>query len=424
MRDMKDSGVEWLGEVPSDWEIRPLWSIYRRVKRTNYPDELLLSVYRDYGVIPKTSRDDNHNVESLDLSSYQLVEPSDLAVNKMKAWQGSLSISGIRGIVSPAYFVFKLHTQGLHTGYLHHLLRSMPYVLSYLLASKGVRIGQWDLQPESFRKTPVLLPPLGEQKMIARHIDQETSQIDLLISKKEQLIEKLLERRQALITHVVTKGLDPNAPMKDSGVEWIGVAPKNWESLRVSHLATRKRVKAFDLGVVTAFRDGQVTLRSNRRIDGFTEATEFHGYQLIKPGQLAVHRMDAFAGAIGVSDSEGMCSPVLTVLDCNQKIDAHYLALFLRVAAKSGWIEALAKSIRERTSEFGWNELSSQQSLVPPIDEQRAIVAYLTNETSQIDTLMQKTKKAIELLKERRQALITQVVTGKMDVRGFTGGNS
>jgi type I restriction enzyme S subunit len=150
-------------------------------------------------------------------------------------------------------------------------------------------------------------------------------------------------------------------------------------------------------------------------MDGFTEATEFHGYQLIRPGQLAVHRMDAFAGAIGVSDSDGMCSPVLTVLDCASKIDAHYLALFLREAAKSGWIEALAKSIRERTSEFGWSDLSSQSSLVPPLDEQKAIVSYLDLETSKIDLLISKKDLLVAKLLERRQSLITHVVTQGLD---------
>jgi type I restriction enzyme S subunit len=203
--------------------------------------------------------------------------------------------------------------------------------------------------------------------------------------------------------------------MKDSGVLWFGETPNSWERVKIGHLTRRKRVKANDLGVVTAFRDGQVTLRSNRRMDGFTEATEFHGYQLIRPGQVAVHRMDAFAGAIGVSDSEGMCSPVLTVLDCDRRIDPHYLALVLREAAKSGWIEALAKSIRERTSEFGWSELSSQYSLVPPIDVQKEIVSYLKQETSQIDLLISKKEQLIEKLLERRQALITYVVTKGLD---------
>ncbi len=205
---MKDSGVEWLGVIPSSWSIVPLWSTFRRVKRTGYGDETLLSVYREHGVIPKDSRDDNHNVASRDLSTYQLVEVGDLAVNKMKAWQGSVSISKFRGIVSPAYFVFRPERDGFDFRFIHHLLRSQPYVLFYLLASKGIRTGQWDLRPEIFRNTPLLIPPFAEQLEIARHLDQETFQIDILVEKARQAIELLKERRQALITQVVTGKID------------------------------------------------------------------------------------------------------------------------------------------------------------------------------------------------------------------------
>jgi type I restriction enzyme S subunit len=212
--------------------------------------------------------------------------------------------------------------------------------------------------------------------------------------------------------------------MKDSGVEWLGEVPEDWELKRVARLSRRTKIPASGLGIVTAFRDGQVTLRSNRRTAGFTEATEFHGYQRIRQGQVAVHKMDGFAGAIGVSDSDGMCSPVLTLLDCDSGLRPDYLALTLREISKTGWIEALAKGVRERTTEFGWSDLSWQVVPLPDIRQQEEIITYLDQETSQIDTLVEKTRRAIELLKERRQALITQVVTGKIDVRGFAGGNS
>lgn len=121
--DYKDSGVEWLGEVPGHWAEKPLWTLFRRTKRVGFADETLLSVYRDFGVIPKSSRDDNFNKESEDLGLYQLVHPGDLVINKMKAWQGSVAVSGFRGIVSPAYFVYEaLHKE--NSRYLHYLMRS------------------------------------------------------------------------------------------------------------------------------------------------------------------------------------------------------------------------------------------------------------------------------------------------------------
>src|SRR5690606_32587803 len=151
--------------IPQGWTSTPLWSHFRRLKRTGYEDEELLSVYRDYGVVPRASRDDNFNKASDDLSGYQLVEPGDLVVNKMKAWQGSLGVSQHRGIVSPAYFVYALQSQ-LNTRFIHYLLRSQPYTSWYRAISKGIRPNQWDLIPEDFGRVPVLTPPLDEQRAI------------------------------------------------------------------------------------------------------------------------------------------------------------------------------------------------------------------------------------------------------------------
>jgi type I restriction enzyme, S subunit len=148
--------------------------MFRRTKRTGHASEPLLSVYRDFGVIYKASRDDNFNKPSDDLGLYQLVEPGDLAINKMKAWQGSVAISEIRGIVSPAYFVYKsLHVE--NNEYLHYLFRSAQYVAGYFSISKGIRINQWDLEPEYHSRLPVLMPPPDEQRVIAAFLDRETA---------------------------------------------------------------------------------------------------------------------------------------------------------------------------------------------------------------------------------------------------------
>lgn len=200
---MKDSGVKWLGEVPAHWEVKPLWAMYRPKKETGHPKETLLSVYRDFGVIEKNSRDDNKNRESEDLSGYQLVVKGDLVTNKMKAWQGSIAVAGLRGIVSPAYYVYrKLHSE--NDFYLHHLFRSAPYITGYQSASKGIRVGQWDLEADKFRLFPVLIPPVEEQQEIVAYVDRATSHIDTLVAKTDHSIELLREHRTALITAAVT----------------------------------------------------------------------------------------------------------------------------------------------------------------------------------------------------------------------------
>jgi type I restriction enzyme S subunit len=234
----KDSGVEWLGYVPEHWTTAPLWTMFRRVKRTGFGSEQLLSIYRDYGVIPKASRDDNFNKPSDDLDTYQLVRPGDLAINKMKAWQGSVAISEHSGIVSPAYFVY----EALHDAvprYLHYLLRSPSYVAGYLSLSKGIRPNQWDLEPQYHSRMRVLLPPIVEQHVIATFLDRDTAKIDALVDEQRRLIDLLKEKRQAVISRAVTKGLDPNATMNNSGVEWLGEVPKHWEVTTIRRAARK-----------------------------------------------------------------------------------------------------------------------------------------------------------------------------------------
>jgi len=396
-------------------------------ERLNGRDLPLMSVSKIRGVVPRSDLTENGG-RADSLNHYKVCKPGDLVINRMAAYQGALGVAGQEGAISPDYSVIR--GGEAETGFLYLFLKSS---LGIALVSSLLRgIGSVDsgsvrtprLNWKDLANVDIGLPSRQEMLEVASTLRKESSQIDTLISKKEQLTEKLLERRQALITQVVTKGLDPNVPMKDSGVEWLGEVPEDWELKRVAHVSRRTKIPASGLGIVTAFRDGQVTLRSNRRTAGFTEATEFHGYQRIRKGQVAVHKMDGFAGAIGVSDSDGMCSPVLTLLDCASGLRPDYLALTLREISKTGWIEALAKGVRERTTEFGWSDLSWQVVPLPDIRQQEEIITYLDQETSQIDTLVEKTRRAIELLKERRQALITQVVTGKIDVRGFAGGNS
>jgi len=424
--EYKDSGVEWLGDVPNHWKTIAISRLFSRTKRTGYTEKELLSVYRDYGVIPKSSRDDNNNKPSEDLSPYQLVQHNDLVMNKMKAWQGSIAISECEGIVSPAYFVYqpnKILFELAHPRYVHYLLRNPIYVTQYLSRSKGIRVNQWDLDPDEFRKIELLLPTKSEQAKIYSFLDHETEKIDNLIEKQQQLIELLKEKRQAVISHAVTKGLNPDVPMKYSGVEWLCEMPCHWHLQKGKYIFRKvQRTTTDQDGIVTAFRDGQVTLRSNRRVDGFTNALKEIGYQGVKVGDLLVHAMDGFAGAIGISDSDGKCSPVCSVcIPWDAKgIHMRYYGYLIRQLAVTDFISSLAKGIRERSTEFRFSEFSGLSLSVPPLSEQNQIASFLDHETAKIDTLIEKQLQQIELLKERRTALISAAVTGKIDVRDWT----
>ena len=206
---MKDSGIEWLGEIPAHWDVKPIKSLYSRVKKTGFENETLLSVYREYGVIVKSSRDDNHNKESDDLSPYQLVNVGDLVINKMKAWQGSLAISEHRGIVSPAYYIYEpFESHELNNKFIHNQIRSQYFIQSYKNYSKGIRVGQWDLESDLFVRINLYIPPADEQNEIVNYIQSETNKINNLIDKQKLLIEKLQEYRSSIISHAVTGKID------------------------------------------------------------------------------------------------------------------------------------------------------------------------------------------------------------------------
>ena len=204
--------------------------------------------------------------------------------------------------------------------------------------------------------------------------------------------------------------------MKDSGIPWVGKIPEYWTVQRAKYLFTlAKRPPRSGDGIVTAFRDGQVTLRSNRRIDGFTNASKEAGYQGVRKGDLVVHAMDAFAGAIGVSDSDGKCTPVYSCCVPKAEASSEFYARCVRTMATTGYVESLAKGIRERSTDFRWATFAEQLLPKPPKAEQENIVRILDRETSRIDGLVVKKTRFIELLREKRQSLIAHAVTKGLD---------
>ena len=204
---MKASGVEWLGEIPAHWEIKKVKRLFQHTKRQGFPERTVLSVYREYGVIEKSSRDDNFNRTPEDLDTYQLVNPGDLVINKMKAWQGSLGVSSLSGITSPDYVVYAPDHEA-NERFLHHLFRCKLLATVYLMISNGIRPSQWRLEPERFEDLIVFLPPPTEQGQIANYLDRETARIDALIAKVRKAIDHLREFRTALISAAVTGKID------------------------------------------------------------------------------------------------------------------------------------------------------------------------------------------------------------------------
>jgi type I restriction enzyme S subunit len=201
--ELKDSGIEWLGQIPKHWKVKRSKSLFKNVSIKNKPNEKLLSVYRDYGVIEKDSRDDNHNRASDDLANYKFVKKGFLIINKMKAWQGSVAISNYQGIVSPAYITCK-PIDKIYGFYFHYLLRSVSCITEFQRFSFGVRPDQWDLRYDNFADFQFTVPPISEQIAIAEYLDEKTSKIDKIITAIDENIEALNEFRKTLINDAVT----------------------------------------------------------------------------------------------------------------------------------------------------------------------------------------------------------------------------
>ena len=409
----KHTGVDWLGEAPAHWETVPVKALFTQTRVVGQEDMSLLSVYRDYGVIPRYSRDDNYNRPSLDLSNYQLVEPTDLVLNKMKTWQGSLAVSDDLGIVSPAYIVCKsIHNE--HHRFLHYLLRSAPYVAKYARLSYGVRPAQWDLRWEDFRLVPALIPPLEEQRGIADFLDRETDKIDALIAKKERLIELLQEKRTALISRAVTKGLDPNVPMKDSGIEWLGEIPAHWQVKRIRHVAELVNGYPFDSGLFS-LGQGHPLIRIR---DLYSDGTEvcFDGPEVdeavVQTGDVLIG-MDGHFNVARWKGPRALLNQRVCCLRCTSQELDRFLAYVLPEPLKVINDVTFSTTVKHLSS----NDVARVQFAVPPVVEQRAIADFLDRETAQVDKLIAKIGEAIDRLREYRTALISAAVTGKIDVR-------
>ena len=201
---MKDSGAGWMPLIPLHWKADKLKYHLRQRGIKNQIDKQVLSLYREYGIVPKDSRDDNHNVTSEDVSDYRYVRVGDFVVNKMKAWQGSVAVSNYEGIVSPAYFVYEFSDDSINKRYFHYLMRNKTYAIEFRRLSGGIREGQWDLPAEALNNTLILIPPLKEQQEIADYLDSKCAEIEQIIADKKSQIETLDNYKKSLIFEYVT----------------------------------------------------------------------------------------------------------------------------------------------------------------------------------------------------------------------------
>ena len=420
MREMKDSGIAWIGDIPKEWSVcrvKNFYYIHKDIvgEKSNVYDRLALTLN---GVV-KRSKDDSIGLQPEAFNGYQILRSNELVFKLIDLANISTSRVGLspyEGIVSPAYIILSPKTDFCQKFAEYYFLSMWQREVFNHLGDDGVRSS---LNASDLLNTPFIYPPITEQKKIVDYLNDKCTEIDAVLERTRVSIDEYKKLKQAVITQAVTKGIRGDRPMKDSGIEWIGEIPKEWivrKGKWFLKLLDRPVVKTD--GVITCFRDGEVTLRSNRREDGFTFSLQEVGYQGIEKGDLVVHGMDGFAGAIGISDSRGKGTPVLNVLDsleCKK-----YVMYYLRSMAYNGVFISLSTGIRVRSCDTNWNKLRNLLYPLPSLQEQVEIASYLDAKCTEIDNLISKKERYITEIENYKKSLIYEYVTGKK--RSFSYG--
>lgn len=405
--------------TPDRWNNIALRQLLFRVTVKNRPELPLLSVVRDNGVIPRDyDKTENHNAIPKDLSDYLVIEPGQFVINKMKAWQGSCAVSSYYGVVSPAYYVFNLRFE--NKDFFHWAIRSRYYADCFAALSIGIRVGQWDLPISKLRDVIFFSPPANEQEQIVRWLGWQTSRINKFIRAKRREIECLKELKKAVVSKAVTQGINPNTEMQDSGVRWIGKTPKHWDVSTIKkHFSIEKEIAGKEGYDVLSITQQGLKIKNIESNEGQI-AQNYSGYQFVRPGNFAMNHMDLITGYVDYSSLFGVTSPDYRVFRLKDETN-DYPLYFLRLL-QNCYNRRIFYAFGRGAAEKGrWRlpkvNFESFQIPIPPREEQEAIAAYLDDKCSAIDRLISKLTDEINLVLEYRTRIISDAVTGKIDLR-------
>jgi type I restriction enzyme S subunit len=427
--EYKESEQTWLGRIPAHWSLLPNRALFEEVKDRNHPSEEMLSVTITRGIIQQkvlltdTSKKDSSNVNK---SAYKLVQPGDIAYNKMRAWQGAVGASSFRGIISPAYVVMRPR-KDCTPSYYHHLYRTPLFAKEAERWSYGITSDMWSLRPEHFKVIYSVQPPADEQAAIVRFLEHANRKIDGFFREKRKLIGLLNEQKQAIIHRAVTRGLDPNAKLKDSGIPWLGDIPRHWEVRKLKSLVTTyggmtpsKAVSSFWLGRIPWVSPKDMKVRElHDSEDHISEsALRATGISLIQPpavlivvrGMILARKFPVTVTRVPVTVNQDM-----KALVPKRELNADYfVSLLSGIQAELLLLVEIAGhgTCCLRTDAWGSFALP-----IPPLQEQQEIERYLKQSLVAQDTAIARTEREIGLMQEYRSRLTADVVTGKLDVR-------
>ncbi len=415
---------------PSTWRTVPLWSLFERIKDVGHPQEDLLSVYREHGVVKREGRDDNFNKAALDRNIYQLVHPGWLVVNRMKAWQGSVGISPYRGVVSGHYICFR-PTHQEDSRFLNWLLRSSFYTAEYSALSRGVRPNQVEIDNDLLKGLPVMLPGQEEQRRIADYLDEEIYRIDALSFASRRARSLLNERRFGTVFSEVI-GVEEREGRWDPKLGWAESLPESWEAVplkRVARLGTGHTpsrsnqeywenctipwISLFDVGRMRDPRQ-ETMIETSQKI---SELGMDNSSACLHPAGTVVLSRTASVGFSTVMATDMAVSQHFVTWTCGPRLSPYYLLYVLR--AMRQYFESVQVGTTNVT--VFMPDLYSIRVPLPQRGKQEEILVRLRSKLTEIDAAIDRLDRQISLLSERRQALITAAVTGQIDVTTARG---
>lgn len=412
----KDSGVKWIGEIPSHWKVKKIKYIFEERSEKGFPNEPVLCSTQKYGVIPQSMYENRVVVVNKGLDGLKLVRKGDFVIS-LRSFQGGIEYAHYQGIISAAYTILALN-MGINADYMKYLLKSYDFIQLLQTCVTGIREGQ-NINYALLRKNYIALPSLAEQRAIVSFLDTELGKIDTYMDKEQQLIERLKELKQSLIARAVTHGINPNVKMKPSGINWIGEIPEHWEVKRLSQVAKEYFISNKDIHHqnLLSLSYGKIIRKDIKTTKGLLPSS-FDNYQVVKNGVIVLRltdlQNDHRSLRVGLAREEGIVTSAYLSIICRNNITSEYLYEQLHCNDIHKVFYGMGDGLRQS---LNWDGLRNLLIALPPFSEQHAIVDYLQDKTSKIDKLISEKTRELEYMKELRQRIISDAVTGKIDVR-------
>lgn len=414
MREMKDSGVEWIGEIPVSWQILTIGSVFKvrneKVNDTDYPP---LSVAKG-GVVPQME-----NVAKSDANdNRKMVLSNDFVINSRSGRKQSCGVSPMDGSVSLINTVlYPANGAPVIPAYLNYLLKNYGFAEEFYRWGHGIVADLWTTRWQEMKSILLPIPSMGEQQQILEAISEKTDKVDTLIANVKAQIEKLKAYRQSVITEVVIKGLDPTVPMKDSEVEWIGEIPAAWDTVRVKQLLRERKERSAEGKEEPLSMSQKVGLVPTKTLDAIPNpASSYVGAKLAFVNDLVFNKLKAHLGVFSVSKYDGLVSPDYAVYYSTGVVDLKYLEYLFKTPQCISEFSKRSTGIAAGLTRLYTDGLFAIECPLPPKDEQQAIVAYLDEKWTQIDRLIAIKQAKIEKLEQYKRSLIYEYVTGKREV--------